>query len=255
MERAGSVLFETMTFVVAWEVGGAPRKIELRGSRLRVGCRAHQRQLARTNRTASNRGFRIGVPLQLQGGVFFSSSPLAAAAARSSRQKIKFAQESPDLSERSTRARQCFAQEVELMQRGLVGEIALVCMKSEGGWPLASMIPSPWVGPHNSPYNGTRGISDEGCHMQRASRARSSVLPKAPRIGGSQVYVHSHISAYLERTALVSLTITIYPDFEVLIGQRLVIFWHSRQEKQALGEPILPLITEIVAEGRVAELG
>lgn len=74
-----------------------------------------------------------------------------------------------------------------MMQRGLAGEIALVCTKAEGGWPLASMIPVSWVGPHNSPSNGTRGISDGCCHMQRASRACSCDLPKAPRKGGSQI--------------------------------------------------------------------
>lgn len=79
------------------------------------------------------------------------------------------------------------------MQRGLAGEIALVCMKSEGDWPLASMIPSPWVGPHNSPSTGTRGISDECCHMQRASRDCSCVLPKAPRKGGSQICAFAHL--------------------------------------------------------------
>lgn len=79
------------------------------------------------------------------------------------------------------------------MQRGLAGEIALVCMKSEGDWPLASMIPSPWVGPHNSPSTGTRGISDEGCHMQRASRGCSCVLPKAPRKGGVPNSAFAHL--------------------------------------------------------------
>lgn len=79
----------------------------------------------------------------------------------------------------------------------------------------------------------TRGISDGGCHMQRASRARSCDLPEAPRKGGPQLCAVAHLgTSDLNRSGrVVSLTIVIYPDFDVLNGQMPVIVCLREWEK------------------------
>lgn len=159
-----------------------------------VGCRAQCNSQQRTQIGPAPQLRSYRCPLRLRRGLVRHRG--SGANLLASLTGIKFEQKSPDLTSRRTRARRRLSQGWGWMRRGLMGEIALFCSKPEGGWPLASTVPTPWVGPLNSPYNGTRGISDEGCHMQGASREGSGVLPEAPRKGGVSMCTFAHLSTF-----------------------------------------------------------